>query len=164
MRQSLEDGDNLLEMTKRVSSLEAAVARAKAEGCQLKMRLEEVKGGGEVTKPVKPKRRHLERLFLYDDNEKEATKDQEKENGDPNVLDQSLNKMTSDKKTVAENASIEGKKKKVSFSDISGSEETPKEASKEKEKSLKKPKERKYNTIINAREEAAKMEQECKQQ
>jgi len=152
VRQSLEDSDKLLEMSRKVRDLESAASKAKAESCQLKMRLEDMKQQKNVGEKVGKKKKvvNVERLF-FDDEDQHA---EDKENGQPEEEEDVFLAVPKSNKGSTATA-----KKTVSFS----SEEKV-EPEKKAAPAPRQPKARKYNAVLDAREDAAKMEQECAQQ
>ena len=161
MRQNLQDGDKMMEMSRKIGTLESQMTRLKAESYQLKVRLDESRGAKEKDKKEQRKK-EAKKIFEYitfDDEKKEEIKEEKKENLVPNfgerpIVDEEVEKKK--KKTVSISSAVECYEE-----DEGMKEEVLKEETEEKKEVGKKKRERKFNEVIDARDEKYN---ECKQQ
>ena len=180
MRQSLEDGDMVRELTRRVNMLDSSSQKLRAENYSLKIQIDELKckkGDQKVTKtePVKIfEKLHFEKKPEEDVNPKEAFVLKEKTINKPkSVKSNSPDKNDDLPNQVKENLPVEKPKKKAAcFSDcvekisVEGNKETSElSKSSPKEKVKSKPQGKKKfgaaNTIYVDTDNQA---EQCKQQ
>lgn len=181
LRQNLEDGDQMMEMSRKISNLETMVSRFRSESYQLKIKLEEAKSqqrsGSQSPKKPKPVKKIVERVIFNDINQDCAKgKQEDKENDIPvfgnkpkdldpsdSLIKKTIQIGTNKKKTVSISTSVEcfeegHCKKKDSIHENLNTDES--------KSRMSKPPGRKRvpNVVINAEEENKKMEEQCKQQ
>ncbi|TRY61957.1 hypothetical protein TCAL_08263 [Tigriopus californicus] len=182
LRQNLEDGDQMMEMSRKISNLETLVSRFRSESYQLKIKLEEAKSqrqaGNQSPKKPKPAKKIVERVIFNDINRDCGRAHQDDKENDVPVFGSQSESVKADVDASSQNRgqTVGTKKKTVS---ISTSVECFEEGQHEKKNAtredlntdeskgrMSKPPGRKRvpNVVINAEEENKKMEEQCKQQ
>ena len=181
--QNLFESDRMLELTRKVGSLEFEVSRGKAENYRLKMKLEEATVSGEEGETARKKAAAAAKkraqgrfeMLVFDD------EDAKKENGDPNTLlpppeivlhsaedDKSKEEQgpttssagsKKSKKTVSISSYVEDEEGKQTAVKEEGGAKSPAASSRPKRLANKK-----YNEVVYAAEEEKKWEEQCKQQ
>ena len=166
MRQSLEDSEKLTEYSKLANNLEKQVSQLKADNATLKIRLSDLKAQTKTpstsslpTEKPEEVEQKVEQIFF----------DNVKDNTTENVADRkpldisSLESIRNIPEDVLfskpQKEEIKRPKKSVSFDPDAKKEEDAPPAKKDKKRIPKY-----HNTVVNAAEETAKWEQECKQQ
>lgn len=165
MRLGLQEGDKMVEMSRKIRTLETNLARMKSENYRLHLKLEEAKEA-KMTSGQKPGKKIYANQGIFEDI-KFGNKD-EKENMEPSEAP--VKKVNLEPKSNTD-TDVPIKKKSVSMYDTVEQieengmmSENTLNTDENKEKLKKSGKTKKYNQVIDAEKESKEMQEQCAQQ